>query len=110
MLPSVLPLRYRALRLPQNRPLPTLMRIFLVRFDRLMPTEKSIFGPRPSYAPDHIVAVTSPTNLTSLAAIRGSLLDKGMIWSRSHGDTAFTVRMFDEFMRRIMLGDQWRRS
>jgi hypothetical protein len=25
-------------------------------------------------------------------------LVKGMIWSPSHGDTAFTVRLFDEFM------------
>ena len=25
-----------------------------------------------------------------------------MIWSPSHGDTAFTVPLFDEFMRRIV--------
>lgn len=30
-----------------------------------------------------------------------------MVWSPSHGDTAFTVPMFDEFMRRIMPGDDW---
>lgn len=26
----------------------------------------------------------------------------------SHGGTAFTVPLFDEFMRRIMPGDDWR--
>ncbi|MDN5850707.1 MAG: hypothetical protein L0H63_13895 [Nitrococcus sp.] len=35
------------------------------------------------------------------------LIAKGMIWSPSHGDTAFTVPLFDEFMRRIMPGDEW---
>ena len=30
-----------------------------------------------------------------------------MIWSPSHGDTAFTVPMFDQFMQRIMPGDEW---
>jgi hypothetical protein len=31
-----------------------------------------------------------------------------MIWSPQHGDTAFTVPLFDEFMRRILPGDAWR--
>jgi hypothetical protein len=31
-----------------------------------------------------------------------------MIWSKSHGDTAFTVPLFDAFMVRIMPGDEWR--
>ena len=30
-----------------------------------------------------------------------------MIWSPNHGDTAFTVPLFDEFMKRIMPGDEW---
>jgi hypothetical protein len=33
-----------------------------------------------------------------------------MIWSPNHGDTAYTVPMFDEFMRRIIPGDDWRRA
>ena len=33
---------------------------------------------------------------------------QGKIWSPSHGDTAFTVPLFDEFMRRIMPGDEWK--
>jgi hypothetical protein len=31
-----------------------------------------------------------------------------MVWSPNHGDTAFTVPMFDEFMKRIMPGQDWR--
>ena len=34
--------------------------------------------------------------------IRGQLIKKGMIYSPAHGDTAFTVPLFDEFMKRIM--------
>jgi hypothetical protein len=46
--------------------------------------------------------------VTALGPIRSQLIAKGMIWSPSHGDTAFTVPLFDEFMRRIMPGDKWR--
>jgi hypothetical protein len=31
-----------------------------------------------------------------------------MIWSPTHGDTAFTVPLFDAFMKRIMPGDDWK--
>lgn len=30
-----------------------------------------------------------------------------MVWSPSHGDTAFTVPLFDEFMRRTISGNDW---
>jgi hypothetical protein len=30
------------------------------------------------------------------------LIKKGMIYSPSHGDNAFTVPLFDEFMKRVM--------
>jgi hypothetical protein len=29
------------------------------------------------------------------------------VWSPSHGDTAFTVPLFDQFMLRIMPGSDW---
>jgi hypothetical protein len=48
--------------------------------------------------------------VTSQAPIRSELIVKGMIWSPSHGDTAFTVPLFDQFMRRIMPGDDWKRA
>jgi hypothetical protein len=46
--------------------------------------------------------------VTSLGPMRSQLISRGMIWSPNHGDTAFTVPLFDEFMQRIMLGDDWR--
>lgn len=54
------------------------------------------------------VDAASVTAVSSLAPTRSSLITKGMIWSPNHGDTAFTVPMFDEFMKRIMPGDDWR--
>lgn len=44
----------------------------------------------------------------SLAPTRNQLISKGMIWSPGHGDTAFTVPLFDAFMRRIMPGAGWK--
>ncbi|MEZ5839748.1 MAG: hypothetical protein R3D02_04755 [Hyphomicrobiales bacterium] len=40
--------------------------------------------------------------VTSLGPVRNSLIKKGMIYSPAHGDTAFTVPLFDEFMKRMM--------
>ena len=85
---------------------------FLVRFDRLTPTEKRYLramaqlGPGPHRSGG--IAQILNRNVTSLAPTRSQLINKGMIWSPSHGDTAFTVPMFDEFMMRIMPGDEWR--
>jgi hypothetical protein len=45
--------------------------------------------------------------VTALAPLRNGLIGKGMIWSPNHGDTAFTVPLFDEFMKRIMPGSEW---
>ena len=42
----------------------------------------------------------------SVGPMRSALIKKGMIWSPAHGDTAFTVPMFDEFMRRTI--PDWR--
>ena len=48
------------------------------------------------------------TSLMSLAPLRSQIINKGMIWSQSHGDTAFTVPLFYQFMRRIMPSEDWR--
>lgn len=85
---------------------------FLVRFDRLTPREKKYLramaelGAGPHRSGD--IADCYGAEVTSLAPVRSNLITKGMIWSPSHGDTAFTVPMFDEFMKRIMPGDAWR--
>lgn len=85
---------------------------FRVRFDRLTPKEKrylramSELGPGPHRSGD--IADCYGSRVTSLAPTRSALIVKGMVWSPNHGDTAFTVPMFDQFMKRIMPGDDWR--
>ena len=85
---------------------------FRVRFDRLTPVEKRYLramaelGPGPHRSGD--IAEKLGRKVTSLGPTRNQLIAKGMVWSPSHGDTAFTVPLFDEFMRRIMPGDDWR--
>lgn len=84
---------------------------FRVRFDRLTPTEKRYLramaelGEGPHRSGD--IASVLGRNVSSLGPVRSQLIAKGMIWSPNHGDTAFTVPMFDQFMRRIMPGDAW---
>ncbi len=86
---------------------------FRVRFDRLTPLEKkylramAALGPGPHRSGD--IAEKLGREVTSLGPTRSQLIVKGMIWSPSHGDTAFTVPLFDEFMNRIMPGDDWKR-
>lgn len=84
---------------------------FRVRFDRLRPSEKTYLramaelGPGPHRSGD--IARVVDREVQSVAPTRSLLIKKGMIWSPSHGDTAFTVPIFDEFMRRIMPGSDW---
>jgi hypothetical protein len=85
---------------------------FRVRFDRLTPAEKKYLramaelGPGPHRSGD--IAASLGREVTSLGPTRNQLIAKGMIWSPNHGDTAFTVPLFDEFMRRIMPDEDWR--
>jgi hypothetical protein len=85
---------------------------FRVRFDRLTPVERKYLramaelGPGPHRSGD--VARILKREVTSLGPTRSQLISKGMVWSPSHGDTAFTVPLFDAFMHRIMPGDDWR--
>ncbi len=87
---------------------------FRVRFDRLTPLEKrylramSELGAGPHRSGD--IADQLGREVTNLAPTRGQLISKGMVWSPSHGDTAFTVPLFNEFMRRIMPGKEWKKS
>ncbi len=54
------------------------------------------------------IAMCFSAAVSSLAPTRSSLVTKGMVWSPNHGDSAFTVPVFDEFMKRIMPGNDWR--
>jgi hypothetical protein len=84
---------------------------FRVRFDRLTPVEKTYLramaqlGAGPHRSGD--IADLLDRKVTSLGPTRSQLIVKGMVWSPSHGDTAFTVPLFDEFMGRIMPGADW---
>src|SRR5690606_23581099 len=77
---------------------------FRVRFDRLTPSEKRYLramaelGPGPHRSGD--IAALLDRRVTTLGPTRAQLIAKGMVWSPSHGDTAFTVPMFDAFMKR----------
>lgn len=85
---------------------------FQVRFDRATPFEKKYLramaelGPGPHRSGD--IADCLKRKVTSLAPIRNQLITKGMIWSPAHGDTAFTVPLFDEYLKRSMPGQDWR--
>jgi hypothetical protein len=79
---------------------------FRVRFDRLTPGEKGFLramaglGPGAHRSGD--IADALGVKINSLGPVRANLIKKGMIYSPAHGDMAFTVPLFDEFMRRAM--------
>jgi AAA ATPase domain len=79
---------------------------FRVRFDRLTPSEKRYLramaalgeGPYNSTA----IAVQLGRKPTAFGPVRASLVAKGMIYTPGYGQSAFTVPLFDAFMRRII--------
>lgn len=79
---------------------------FRVRFDRLTPAQKRYLramaelGSGPHRSGD--IAHMLDRKVTTVAPIRNSLIAKGMIYSPAHGDTAFTVPLFDGFMKRVI--------
>jgi hypothetical protein len=79
---------------------------FLVRFDRLTPREKeylramAALGPGPHRSGD--IAAELGVRVESVAPRRSGLIGKGMIYSPAHGDTAFTVPLFDAYLMRTM--------
>ena len=79
---------------------------FRVRFDRLTPREKKFLramaelGSGPYRTGD--IADKLQSKINTLGPVRASLIKKGMVFSPSHGDMAFTVPLFDEFMRRAI--------
>ncbi|MBE0418253.1 MAG: ATP-binding protein [Coriobacteriia bacterium] len=79
---------------------------FRVRFDRLTPREQDYLRAMAELGPgahrSGAIAGLMNRKVESLGPLRSGLIKKGMIWSPSHGDTAFTVPLFDEFMKREM--------
>jgi hypothetical protein len=81
---------------------------FRVRFDRVTPREKdymfAMAGLGPGAHRSGDIAAELGVNVESVAPIRSSLIKKGMVYSPAHGDTAFTVPMFNEYLIRISGG------
>ncbi len=79
---------------------------FLVRLERLTPGEKNYLramaeiGPGSHRSGDVAAILRRPVE--QVAPIRAKVISKGMVYAPSHGDTAFTVPMFDDFMRRTI--------
>lgn len=77
---------------------------FLVRTDRLTRKEKSYLramaelGPGPHRSGD--IAAKLGVKVASVAHRRSTLIAKGMLYSPEYGETAFTVPLFDAFLRR----------
>ena len=79
---------------------------FRVRFDRLTPREQDYLramahlGPGPHRS--GAIAGALGRTVESTGPLRSALIRKGMIWSPAHGETAFTVPLFNEFMHRAI--------
>lgn len=77
---------------------------FKVRFDRLTPKEREYviamaeLGKGPYRSAD--VADRLGESLQKLGPRRAQIVSKGMIYSPEHGDIAFTVPMFEDFLMR----------
>ncbi len=82
---------------------------FKVRIDRLTPKEKEYviamarLGAGPYRSSD--VAEMLNEKLTTLGPRRAQIIAKGMIYSPAHGDVAFTVPLFDEYLKRHWISD-----
>ncbi len=79
---------------------------FRVRFDRCTPMEKNYLRamaeinlPAPRSGD---IAAAMRKEVNQVGPLRQSLIRKGMIYSPSHGDTAFTVPLFADYMKRII--------
>ena len=81
---------------------------FRVRLDRMTPKEREYLaamaslGPGPHRSGD--IAARLGARVESVAPRRSALIAKGIIYSPAHGDTAFTVPLFDDFLQRALPG------
>jgi AAA ATPase domain len=79
---------------------------FKVRFERLTPSERKYlramaeFDDEPARSGD--IAAILNRDVQKLSPTRNNLIKKGVIYSPAYGDTAFTVPLFDEFLKRVM--------
>lgn len=79
---------------------------FRMRLDRLTPAERRYLramaelGPGPHRSGD--IAQAMGKKITTVGPLRAKLIAKGMVYPPAHGDTAFTVPLFDEYLKRAM--------
>jgi hypothetical protein len=79
---------------------------FRVRLERLTPSQRKYvralaeFGGKPQRSGD--IAHKLGKTVNQVAPLRNQLIQSGMIYSPAHGDTAFTVPLFEEFLVREM--------
>ncbi len=79
---------------------------FRIRFDRVTPAEREYMralaelgeGVQRSAEVAELIGKT----MSQLGPVRDSLIRKGMVYSPAYGDIAFTVPLFDQFMKRTM--------
>ncbi len=85
---------------------------FRVRLNPLTPSERKYIramaelGPGPHRSGD--IAAVMNRAVTAMGPARSQMITKGVIWSPSHGETAFAIPRFDEFLRRTWPGNSWR--
>ena len=80
---------------------------FRVRFDRVTPAEREYMralaelgeGVHRSGEVAELIGKTT----YQLGPVRDALVRKGKVYSPAHGDIAFTVPLFDQFMRRTLI-------
>lgn len=79
---------------------------FRVRFDRLTPAEKRYMRAMAELGAGPVLSSAVADQLerksSSLGPVRASLIGKGMIYTPEYGKAAFTVPLFDDFMKRAM--------
>lgn len=79
---------------------------FRVRLERTTPSEKRYLramaelGAGPHRSGDIAQHMNKKAN--SFGPVRSSLINKGIVWSPVHGDTAFTVPLFHEYLLRAV--------
>ncbi len=79
---------------------------FRVRLERTTPSEKRYLramaelGPGPHRSGDIAQHMNKKAN--SFGPVRSSLISKGIVWSPIHGDTAFTVPLFHDYLLRTV--------
>lgn len=79
---------------------------FRVRFDRLTALQQKYLRAMAELGADPYktgdIATTLGVETAAVAPVRQQLITKGMVWSQRHGETDFTVPLFDSFMKRQM--------